>query len=784
MSTFGIRNRLAATTALTLAGLFAAGAANAHEAAAEASEASNTGEIIVTAQRRAENVMKVPVSVTVIGADAIKEAGVNDLRSVTKLAPSLQAGQDNSFSIRGIGTSTFADTVESSVTQMVDDVVLGNRYFASIGFYDIERVEVLNGPQGLLFGKNASAGLVNITTTAPKLGESSGSVEAEGTSRYRDGKDGLGIRTRATLNIPVTDNSALRLNASYADQDSIVNITKTTPGGRTSGDVKEYAFRAKYLIKPTPNLSVYVIGDYANFKGISGTFDYTYRELGTGSQYPTILADAGVTPSPRNLRSVVDADYFRDLTTGGVQAKIAYESDSGFGVTNIAAWKTYKIDQQFDSDFTPVDFLDKNASTSKYDQFSNELRFTMPQGNRFTGQAGLYYFYSKNDFTNARGGNQGLPSFATSGFPFCVGAKLSADPPPACNVSNLYFLGQDSAGKNKNESFAAFGQFSYAVTDTLKLTAGGRVTHDKVSLDLTENVNPYFVTLGVVNNHFVGTVKNTNFSWKVGADWEPAPSTLVYGFYGHGYKGPGFSNASPAPGADLSVAPEISKGGEVGVKQAFYDRAVNVSLALFYTKFDDLQVQAFDAALQTIVLANAAKATTKGVDFSIQARPIDGLTLSASATYANAKYDSYPGRQCYPGQTTPTCAVDGTFNVSGRQVPQSARFTTVISAGYETPLTETLKGTIGGSFYHRSPLLSEYAPGATIPTWNTFEGTIGIKGKNWDASLFCKNCFNSIRPVSIEVEAGDGINAGALTYVQRWSYDSIRTIGVRLGVNF
>lgn len=775
----GIHERLAATTALTIWGLLIANTAQA----AEAGEAS-TGDIIVTAQRRAENVMKVPVSVTVIGADALKEGGVNDLRSVTKLAPSLQAGQDNSFSIRGIGTATFADTVESSVTQMIDDVALGSRYFASIGFFDIERVEVLNGPQGLLFGKNASAGVVNITTTTPKIGEFSGSADAEGTSRYRTGKDGLGIRIRATLNIPVSENSALRINASHADQDSIVNMTKVTARGRSSDDIHEYAVRAKYLIEPTPNFSVYVIGDYAKFKGISGAFDYSYRELGAGSQYPVILEAAGVTPGSRNLKSVVNGDYFRDLTTGGLQGKIAYETDSGFGVTNIAAWKAYKIGQQFDSDFTPSNFLDLNASRSKYDQFSNELRFTLPQSNRFSGQAGLYYFYTKNDFSNNRGGNQGLPSFVTSGFPFCVNATVAAGPPPACNVSNLFFLGQDSFGKNKNESFAAFGQFSYVVTDTLKLSAGGRVTHDKVSLDLTENVNPYFVTLGVLNNRYTGSVKNTNFSWKFGADWEPTTTTLVYGFYGHGYKGPGFSNASPAPGADLSVAPEISKGGEVGIKRSLLARTIDISLSLFYTKFDDLQVQAFDAALQTIVLANAAKATSKGVDFAVHARPILGLTLSASGTYVNAKYDSYPGRQCYPGQTTVSCEVNETFDVSGRQVPQSAKFTSVLAADYEVPLTEALTGTIGGSFYHRSPLLSEYAPGATIPTWNTLDVTLGLKGVNWNAALFCKNCFNSVRPVSVEVEAGDGINAGALTYVQRWSYDSIRTIGVRLGVKF
>lgn len=739
-------------------------------------------EIIVTAQRRSENVMKVPVSVTVIGANDLKEKGINDLASVTKLAPSLQAGQDNQFSIRGIGTASFADTVESSVTQVIDDVVLGSRYFANIGFYDVERIEVLNGPQGLLFGKNASAGVINITTTQPKLNETSASFDAEGTSRYRDGKDGLGIRLRGTGNVPLGQQAALRINTTYSSQDSLTRIIHTTPT-RGDANVEQYGVRAKLLVEPASNFSAYIIGDYAKFSGLSGMYDYTYRSLGAGSQYTDVLAGYGITPSSRNLTSVVDGPFYRDLSTGGAQAKLALTLDNGIEISNIAAWKTYKMDFTFDSDFTPINYLNVNASKSDYDQFSNELRVTLPAGSRLSGQFGLYYFYSRNKFSGGRAGNNGIPDAAVGGFPFCVNAPVTAGPPPACSVSNLAFLGQDFAGLNTNESFAGFGQFTFRVTDSLKLTGGGRVTHDRVGLLLSENVNPYFVTLGVPNNRFDGTAKNTNFSWKVGADWEATPTTLLYGFYGHGYKGPGFSNASPAPGANLSVEPEISKGGEIGLKQSLFDRRVNVSVSAFYTKFDNLQVQAFNAALRAITLANAAKATTKGVDISVQARPFPGLTLGASATILDAKYDSYPGRECYPGQVSASCTATGTFDVSGRRVPQSARFTSVVSADYEQPLSEALSAVVGGSFYHRSSLLTDYAPGAFVPAWDTVEAHLGINGQGWSAAIFCKNCFNEIRAVSSEVEAGDGINVGALTYTQRWSWDSVRTIGVRFGLD-
>ena len=777
-------NRIAVRLLASCAAIFATMPAHAQEAGdASARNDEGANAIIVTAQRREQNVMDVPVSVTVLSEEILTDRGINDLRGVTKLAPSLQAGQDNQFSIRGIGTATYADTVEPSVTQVIDDVVLGARYFASVGFYDIERVEVLNGPQGLLFGKNASAGVVNITTTPPRLGRFEASMETEVVTRHRDGDDGLGFRTQGTINVPVGETSALRVNAIYGDRDSIVNIENVNPG-RAEADVEEYAFRAKFLTEPSDVFSVYVIGDYGNFSGISGTFDYTYRSLGEGSQYPELLAEAGVEPGPRNLTSVVDAPYFRDLETGGLQAKLSYLFDNDFEISNIFAWKTYSLDQTFDSDFTPTDFLNRNAATSSYDQFSNELRLTLPDSNRVSGQAGLYYFYSRNDFTGDRRGASGIPPFVTGGFPFCVDVEVSPGPPPACNVSNVAFIGQDYAGENTIESMAVFGQLNYQLLDTLSVTAGGRITHDNVSLDLLENTRPYFVTLGVPNNRSTGEVRNTNFSWRLGVDWEPVPETLVYAFAGQGYKGPGFSNASPAPNADLSVEPEISTSGEIGIKQALFERRVNLSVAAFYTRFDNLQVQAFDAALQTIILQNAAEATTMGVDVNIQAQPVRGLTLLASASYVDATYDTYTGRECYPGQLAASCDATGTFDVSGRQVPQSAKFTSVVSADYEFPLNSALNGIIGGSYYHRSSLLSEYSPGAVIPAWDTFDGNIGIEGSNWRASLFCKNCFNQIRPVSIEVEAGDGINAGALTLVQRWSYDSVRTMGVRVGLDF
>ena len=743
--------------------------------------AERNDDIIVTAQRRSENVLRVPVSVTVVSGDALRANGINDLSAVTKLTPSLQTGNDDTFSVRGIGTSTFAPTIESSVSQVLDEVVLGNPTFAANAFYDIQRIEVLNGPQGLLFGKNASAGLVNITTTRPKLGEYGASFDVEATSRYRPGDDGLGVRVRTTVNVPISDTVAVRASGIYSAQDAVVvNLIK--PIGRNDVDLRQYGGRLKVLAEPNEALSIYLIADYFKSSGLSGFASSTYRAVGPNSQYTQILAASGVMSGPENLTYASDGEAYRDVEMGGAQANINYVFGNGMQLSSITAWKAFKQTFQADSDATPVDFLNTNTNSTKYNQFSQELRLALPADNVLSGQFGLYYFQSNTTNDVLRGGLNGFPSFVAAGFPFCINAVVSAGPPPACGVSRRFFLGQDSHLESSVKSYAGFGQVSYAVADGLKVTAGGRITHDNGSVELTENLGKYFVTLGTPNNLTTDQYSNTNFSWRVGVDYQVTPETLLYGFYGWGYKGPGFSNSSSGRGQRLAVNPEISKGGEIGIKSALFDHKLTVSISAFYTRFTDLQVQAFVDSLQTVVLSNAATVTTKGVDASIQLRPTRGLTLSASASLIDAKFNDYPGAQCYVTQLD--CTGGTVFNAAGRRVPLSSKFTSTVSVDYSHPLNAHLDAFTNLSYYHRSPMTTGFAPGTVVPTVDRLDANVGLRMKNATLSVFCKNCTNQIRPFSIGTEPGDSINRGALTTVQRFNFDSVRTIGLRFGFDF
>jgi iron complex outermembrane receptor protein len=749
-----------------------------------AASATALEEIVVTAQRRSENLQTVPVSVTAVTPDTLEKRGVTELADITAVAPSLQIGGDNTFSIRGIGTLAFSNTVDSSVAIAVDGVNLGRPALGGALFNDIAQVEVLNGPQGLLFGKNASAGLLNVTTVRPVLGQVSGRVDAEYDHRKPPSGGADGVITRGVLNIPLGQKAALRLNASYSDQDGLTKINGPQPNGNDNFD-RKYGGRAKLLIEPTDDLAVYVIGEYAEEHGVATLFDNTYRSLGAGSINAGPLAADKVVAGPRNFYAGSDGGSFRDLTTKGLQGEVSYSFANGLQLINLAAWKGYDLNQNLDVDHTSSNGANVNRNRAGYDQFSEELRLALPTENRLTGQVGLYYFYSKAKSDAQVAGNNYVPSFVLPNFPFCVGATTLGAPPAACPGSNSYFLGNDHRYSLNTESYAAFGQFTYALSEPLKLIAGARVTRDDLSIDLVQNTGKYFVRLGAPGVYDQDN-GNTNVSWKFGAQYQSSPDLMLYGFYGRGYKGPGFNDNGANPLAPLQVRPETNNALELGVKSSWFDRRLVLNASAFHQKFKDYQTQAFDPVLASFIVQNAAELKSQGVELTAMARPVRGLTLDLNATVLDSKFGDFPGAQCYQGQTTPSCATTGAFNAAGSTTPVSPKFTGTAQITYEWALASDISAFVSGNLYHRSSVnySASQAPGTAL-------GAIDILGLNagaqfpsgFKASVFCRNCTNKIYPASIGADTGDAFN-GVASYTQRFDYNSVRTVGVQASYAF
>lgn len=737
-------------------------------------------EIIVTAQRRPERLQNVPVSVTAVAADTLLSRGLNDLTQMTLAAPSLQSGADNNFSVRGVGTSAFSNSIESSVAFAQDEVNLTNSSLV-YSFFDLAQVEVLNGPQGLLFGRNASAGLLNVTSAKPQLGKTSGQFDLELDRRPTAANDSYGIVARGAVNLPIGEKAAVRVAGFNEYQTPLINfVGPVNAGSRSQMNLRRFGVRASLLVKPSDAFTLSIMGDYGEDHGILGLFDSTYRTLGAGSTNAPALNAVGIVAGPNNLTLAGEGGYYRDLNRQGLQAKASYLLPNGIEISNIAAWKGFNRSQQLDTDGTASNGASLNASSSSFNQYSNELRIALPAESRLSGQVGLYVYHSLLKEAGQLAGNNYFPAFLLPTFPFCVGATAVPGAfPPQCSVSNNYFLGFDRSVRQTNDSIAAFGQLTYKVTDAFQLIGGARVTRDTVSINLVQNQQKYFVPLGLVENGRSERIANTNFSYKVGAQYNLTRDLMGYATYGRGYKGPGFNNNEVSKALSLAIKPETNENIEVGVKTSWFKRRLVVNVSAFQSKFSNYQIQSFDLTTASFVTQNAATVKTKGAELAVTARPLRGLTINANATVLDSKFGNFPGAQCYPGQG---CV---TFNAAGLNTPLAPKFTGTLDVNYEFNLDGKVRPFVGANLYHRSSMTYTTQPyaGTIYGQSNIWGATLGVKGDNWHASVFCKNCGDLRAPGALGLDAGDA-NAGIATVTQRFGINSFRTIGAQLGFNF
>ncbi|MEC7689945.1 MAG: TonB-dependent receptor [Pseudomonadota bacterium] len=746
-----------------------------------ATEDSGLEIIQVTSQRRVENLQEVPVSVTAISPTELERKNVSDVYQMTLNAPSFQIGEDNSMSIRGAGTLAFSSSLDSSVAVAFDEVNLGRRYLMGAVFNDISQIEVLSGPQGLLFGKNASAGLVNITSTKPQLGYTEGKIDVEYQLRDTTPQDGRSIITRGMYNIPLTDNSALRINAHYAAEDPVARAIKVVGDPKLDEETTDWGVKLKYLNELSEDVSVYVIADTNRESGVAGNFDRTFRSIGEGSgKLDTILAD-GVVPGDENLDYGADADNFRDVEMGGLMAKVTWAVNDNYELSNITAWRYFELVQGTDDNMASNE-LNINFTTSEYDQFSNETRLSMDFDN-MRGQVGLYYFHSTQSEDRFLAGDGLLPAFLLPNFPFCVGAEVVEG--GMCSVSNDHFIGNDTVMDMETDSAAIFGQFDFLLTDDLTLTTGLRYTYDEIYIDLA-NFQRYnfFTTIGTPALR-EETNSSDNVSGKVSLQYQLDDDKMVYASYSRGYKGPGYTNTPSPEQTDIFIQPEVVDNYEIGAKTVWLDNHLIVNASVFDQQFDDYQVQAFDATISQSVIQNAASLSSTGVELSITAMPFESLTVNGGATLMDSQFDSFPGAACYPQQ--PDCDENGTFDAAGLTPPTAAKFTSTASATYDFELPLDGYGFVTLNYYHRDPVnyLISNAPQTRIGNVDQFGLNIGVRLDNgWDITLFCKNCTDEKVPVATGIDAGDSAQYGTTSVVQSWGFNSVRNIGLRVSYGF
>jgi iron complex outermembrane receptor protein len=575
--------------------------------AQQAQDASTVDDVIVTAQKRAQSVQDVPIPITVVSAEALANVGGGHLQDLTKLSPSLTITQgtdqnNNSVNLRGVGTSAFSIGVEPSILIVVDDVATGLPGQGFNDLQDIERVEVLRGPQSTLFGKAASAGVISITTRAP-----SDTLTANAEAMFTSDDE-----QRYTLGIsgPLGDQLGFRLNGSVGRR---IN-------GRDSDSV-----RGKLVYRPNDIFDASLIGYYSTSEEDCCAYVAEARTPGIVSLFgtPSSVSLSGIVPGRDNFNIRVDPEPLSNTESKGGSLKMNLTLGD-HTLTMITAVGNYHADDSsdFDGGFGPLLGLPNGLLQFGYfdgKTFSNELRLTSPSSGPLQYVVGVYY--AKNEYERR---------FTR------VGPVIPAD----------------WKGNTESETIAAFGQADLKLTGSTTLTGGLRWSNEDISFTYDRILNtpalPAFSTRGSDGESAV--------TGRLGVQQQLAPDIMAFAVYSRGYKGQAYdltsSFTTPTHPASRPVESEHSDNYEIGIKSRLFDRRITLNVNAFWTDYENFQAQTAEPTLGgSLLLANVGALRTKGVEAEFFARLTDDLTFSANAAYVNAVVQSYPRAECYFGQT-------------------------------------------------------------------------------------------------------------------------------------
>jgi iron complex outermembrane receptor protein len=722
----------------------------AQEEATQDDKASAGNEIVVTAQKREERLRDVPVTVTVVSGEQLQKQNINDLTELQNASPELvyTAGPSGGYSIRGSGAGVFNSSAENNVSMVVDGVVQGQLAAPRGSLFDIQRVEVLSGPQGMLFGKNASAGVVNIVTNAPNPRGVGGAFRVE------MGENGHQLY-RGMLNLPVSAESALRVTGFRSRHDGLLFNR-----ARNEREAENSAFggRGRFLWRPSDSVEINIIGDYEKADG--DDFLWTLRTA-TGA-LAALSTACGVTPGPENTDLCIDGPNYSISKNYGVSGQIDWTL-GGYTLTSITAGRWVRSRANSDSDSTRLNILNRNSSDQWTDQFSQELRLASPAGERLSYVLGLYYYDYAFRLEADQAGTLGL-------------LPVNAD--------------RASASAVRQFSYAAFGQASFKVTDQINLIAGGRVTHDKLEASVTNFTIP---SSGIAVPGFTppaGTaqsdIEKTDFSYRVGAQYLFG-NGMVYATYTRGYKGAALNVGTQGPLSNSVVQPEYPLNLEVGAKASLLDGGLTFEFSAYRQVVKDFQAQ---LALSTggivqFVFANASELRIHGAQLNFAARPFAGLNLGGGISYNDATYGDFTVPCNLP--YTQGCTTVGTtpvINVEGRQLARSPKWKLVLSGEYSQPFSARFEGFVGGTANYRSKvfMIAQPDPNLELDGFATFDARAGVRGPdgNWSLSVYAKNLTDERAAAYTAREPISPVG----NYVTVFTPSSFRQIGLALDVRF
>jgi len=707
-------------------------------------QAEESGDIVVTAQKRAENVQDVPLAITVATGAQLETANVRDFTELTRVAPSLSirpadSAQNASVTIRGIGTFAFSIGVEPAVAIQIDDVPIAFQARAFNDLADIERVEVLRGPQSTLYGKNASAGLINIVTRAPGR-EFVGRAALTATTDDE-------YRAELSASGPVGDTLRAGFGVSYRTFDG--NVRNVTTGDTVNGS-ENVTLRGRLIWEPTPTLS---FDAQLNYARVDADPTYTYRVLspnvrlrGNATQtLPVVMP--GIVAGPDNLDVALNAQPFFVSEGFGRSLRASWTLPNDMTVVSITADDDYTSRDRLDSDRTASTLIANVADgTFDGDAFSQELRLLSPSASAIRYTLGLFYA----DSQQRRGYKRG-PAFSLAEWRATSGSQ----------------------------QIAIFGQADWTFAARTTLTLGLRGQQEKIDYTYTD-----LRTAPVAN--FAGDSTDGVATWRAGLKHDVSDDLMVFASYARGHKGQaydlttGFNQVRANLGP---IRPEKSDAYEVGVRAQLFDRKLTLNGTVFQVDYRDLQTQSIEDILgvPTFRLTNVGQSRTRGIEADLLARPFRGLSIFGGITYLDAEFVDFATAACYPGQTA-TQGCTGTpprQDLSGTRlgVPEvkgNIGFDLSVPAG-------SVEALLGGQFNWQSRTPSS-DPATVIDAYGQLNLTAGVRlDKGLTIRAFVNNVFDKGYPVAIANQFGNFGNQPAIDFLP--GRDFRRYAGVRLSAD-
>jgi iron complex outermembrane receptor protein len=663
-------NRYLPTLAATILAPLLSAPSSAQDAAAD--ESLMLEEVIVTASRRTERLQDVAMSVSAFGSDFLKDSGINDLTRLDEYTPNLKvtpgtSASATSFKIRGIGSSGSNAGIDPSVGIFLDGVYQGRAGMSISDLVDVERVEVLRGPQGTLYGKNTAAGALSVITKRPTL-------DFESLLEVNYDTNEL-LQLRGMVNLPLGDSKhAVRLSGFKVDGDYLY---ENTFNGKGLNDENKWGGRARFLFDMSGEGSDEGLGEFLV------TFDYTKEDkaccafavidyeglspLNTPStnspsdewqaalglnaegkpilQYNAFEDSEGFSPpsaDPFSDDRWLNSDVSSKIEVGGVGVEWNRMMDNGNTLTFINAWRFYDAENVIDGDFTAYEASSKTDDIG-LDQFSSELRIASPTGETFEGQAGLYAYYSELDSVGTLGQGQALYENATIRIEgTTIDAPLSLFfPDGSVNTDdNLY----------TTTSYAAFGQMTWNVSDELSTTLGLRYTYEKKERkgsQISDPVPPLGIELPPIAGpdiEYDSDREDSNVSPSLNVRYFATPDIMGYASVSLGFKSGGFDQRRVSVGDAGEFDEETATSYELGWKTTLYDQRLRFNGTLFLVDYEDFQSESFDGA--QVRVTNAGDLRSYGTELELVFIPIANMTIGSGIGYVKAEYESFDNGQC------------------------------------------------------------------------------------------------------------------------------------------